>query len=87
MYRTLWARTGRLRGDVFGLPLTEREEDALVAVVNAGGETAALATGEWPGVTLKKRLESVRAKLGAKNTTHAAAIAYPDLKDRYQVRP
>lgn len=84
-YRTVWSRTGRLRGSLVGMPLSPREQDSLVAYVNAGSFAgAAKDLGRSP-LTVRNLVRRAVEKLGAKTTTHAAAIAYPDLKDRYQV--
>lgn len=67
-----------------GESLTPRQADVLVAVVNHGTAGAPSELGISPG-TLKGMLAEIRAKLGAQSTTHAAALAYAALADRYEV--
>lgn len=76
-------RANGLRGDRYGLPLSPQDEQVLVAVVTYGVQAAAdrLGISIW---TANMHLRAVREKLGASTTTHAAALAFPFLGDRYR---
>lgn len=75
----------RLRGELYGLPLSRREQDALVAVVRAGGVGRAVADFGASYNRLVAVLGVARAKLGAETTTHAVALAYRRLHGRYEL--
>lgn len=67
--------------------LTPDQAAVLLAVVRHGSGKAAAAE---LGVSLDNfhhRLERVRRKLGARTTTHAVVLAWPELGDRYVICP
>lgn len=86
----------RLRGSLRGLPLTAREQEVLVAIVNSvpsgrsGHAHRTEAAAEALCVsrhTIRNELENAVEKLGARSTEHAVALAFPLLADRYLETP
>jgi|GEM_PF-7092323 DNA-binding CsgD family transcriptional regulator len=81
------SRANQRRGDLAGMTLARCERDTLVAFVNGGSEREAAALRGVSIWTVENQLRTVREKLGARNTTHAVALAFSELGPRYRVSP
>jgi DNA-binding NarL/FixJ family response regulator len=66
-----------------GAALTVREEEVLVAIVNAGSATAAAGALGVSLRTVRNTVSNMFRKTGAQSFTHLAALMFPMLSDRY----
>lgn len=65
--------------------LSPGQAEALLALVRTGSIELAASDLGISVYSLNNRLTAAREKLGAQHTTHAVALAWPELGDRYEL--